>query len=175
MYLMPIPHADTQYARRLAALIDHLGMTQTEFAAATGLDVGYLGRILKGERAKGARNMSKLHEKVAETLGIGGHYWTAKNDVPLEKAYVQKPQQGGNLMAVITGPQMFGGQKPSPAVAEEVNETIKAKLVQYAAQQDESGELIKELAKTKVPAEADIIWWVRTWDELTRKHPRPAQ
>lgn len=172
MDLMPTPHANTQYARRLAALLDHLGMTQTEFAAATGLDNGYLGRILKGERGKGSRNMATLHERVAERLGIGGHYWTVANDIAPEKAYVQKPQQGGNLMAVITGPQVWRGQKPVPGMSEEVNETIKARLVQYAAQQDESADMVKELAKLPVPPEADVIWWVRTYNELTKKYPR---
>lgn len=143
--IMSTEHADTPYARRLAALIDYMGATPTQFCAATGLNTDYVSKVLSGNLGKG-RELSKLHERTLASLGLGGHYWTAPADVAPEKALPSKPQQGGDM--------------PKAKV------DVGSGLARLAREMGESPEMVSDLLGSVSPADADPVWWTRRYLEL---------
>lgn len=174
MDLMATGHADTVYARRLAALLDHMRVTAAEFSSLTGLTQDYISKVLSGERGRGSKPLLRLHIATERTLGVGGHYWTAESDVPPEKAYRSRSTAGGDLMAVITGAQTFGGQRVMGGNVAAANVAVRNALAAFAAERDESGEMIKELMRVQPPEDADVLWWIQTWVKLSERHPKPG-
>lgn len=142
---MGTEHADTTYARRLAALIDHVGRGTAGFCALTGLDPGYVSKILSGSLGK-SRELSKLHAATLGSLRLSGLYWSAPDDIPLEKALLHEPQQGGDM---------------GKARAD-----VGAGLARLARERGESAEMVADLLMSSPPPDADPVWWTRRYLDL---------
>lgn len=142
---MGTKHADTTYARRLAALIDHVGRDASSFCALTGLSPDYVSKILAGDLGKG-RQLSRLHNATLERMGLAGHYWTGPDDIAPEIALLKKPQQGGDMGKARTD--------------------IGAGLARLARERGESAEMVADLLMSPAPPDADPVWWTRRYLEL---------
>ena len=138
-------------ARRLRRLIDHLRMTDAEFANATGLKASYLSRLLSGERGASG-NASTLFLATRERLALSGHYWSAREDVDPAECVSSTPQEEGRRMATRQTVDMRAG------------------LAQLAAERDDPPEVVKQIMLTQPPAHADALWWVRRYLDLVDAH-----
>lgn len=137
-------------ARRLRRLIDHLKMTDAEFAEATKMTPGYLSRLLSGERGASG-DVPKLFLQTRDCLGLTGHYWSAREDVdPASCLPAGAPEEG----------QRMAAKQPD----------MRAGLARLAAERDDPPEVVKQLMLTQAPASADAMWWVKRYLDLVDAH-----
>jgi hypothetical protein len=73
-------------------------------------------------------------------------------------------------MAVITGAQMWAGQKGAGANSEETGKAVKAALAQYAADRGLSDQMVIAIHRIRVPEDADLLWWIGQWTDLLLAH-----
>lgn len=142
---MATEHADTKYARRLAALIDYTGRDAAGFCALTQLNPDYVSKVLSGDLGK-SRELSKLHNATLAALGVPGHYWTGPDDIPPEKALLPKPQHGGDMGKAKTD--------------------VGAQLARLAHERGEPSDMVTDLLTSAPPADADAVWWARRFLDL---------
>lgn len=163
-------HADTPYARRLAALMKSLGMNAAEFSVATGLTQDYVSKVYNGELGLSGRPLQRLHRAAEKAFGVADIYWTSASDKKPETAYDSRSQPKGGLMGVIVGAQVFGGQRPVDAGGNR-HGPVKAALAQYAADRGLSDHMVVAIHKLSPPEDADLVWWIGTWTDLLITHP----
>lgn len=133
--------------RRLRRLLTHLGLTDGEFATQTGLGSSYISRLLAGERGTSGE-APKLFLKTREVFGLDGRYWSARDDLDPAEC-LRSNEEDARAMATTD---------------------VKMGLINLSAERDDPPEVVKELARTKPPANADALWWFRRYMELLDAH-----
>lgn len=139
-------------ARRLRRLIDHLKLTDAEFAELTKIKPSYLSRLVSGERGSSG-DVPKLVLHTRDHLHLSGHYWSAKDDVDPAECIRSPPEEDGKAM-----------QK------RDMGTDMQAGLARLAAERDDPPEVVKALMLTAAPAGADPLWWVRRYLDLLDAH-----
>lgn len=134
-------------ARRLRRLLDHLGLADGEFATKTDLQPSYVGRLLSGDRGLSGE-APKLFLKTNEAFGLSGRYWSARDDLDPAECLRSEEEEARPMSTT----------------------DVKMGLINLSAERDDPSDVVKELARTKPPANADALWWFRRYLELLDAH-----
>lgn len=158
--IMLVPMGATpDYSDRLRHLMKHLNMSAREFARATSLSESYISRILTRDRgASISKDPNKLRLAAMQAFGVPDIFWQGTGDEGLEG------------VAKVRHTERVTSTSTTVKDVLRLHDSIKLGLVQLAAERGESGDVIRELALTTPPDDADVTWWMRRYFELVDKY-----
>lgn len=133
--------------RRIKRLLEYLDLTEAEFATRSGLGSSYVNRLVSGDRGASGE-APKLFLKTREVFGLDGRYWSARDDLDPAEC-LRSDEEDARAMATTD---------------------VRIGLINLSADRDDPPDVIKELARTKPPANADAMWWFRRYLELLDAH-----
>lgn len=146
--------------RRLRRLIEHLDMSQSQFAARIGYSPGHITRMLSATRGKGMRQ-ERLFLQIARAFGIEERYWTSPVDLDPSACFNAQLKEG-EPMASIVGPQT--------PVAQRSAADIRLELARWAAEEDGApAELVKEIVTGDLPGDPSPMGVLRHYSALKKR------
>jgi transcriptional regulator with XRE-family HTH domain len=147
---------ETETARKLRALLEHLEITASEFARRTGVSQAYLSKIKNGDRGGGPGKSLALRVAARDTFGVPDIYWLPGDSFDLSR--LPKSGKVGSSMNVAAYQQI------------QQHDDFRRQLAQVAAELGDPPDVVVALLRETPPPGADLIWWVRRYRELLDAH-----